>query len=47
VNDIKQKYNLPDTAAYDEFMEKKVVNFSQIDPKFYETSHLKTLNGKM
>jgi Reverse transcriptase (RNA-dependent DNA polymerase) len=37
VNDLKCKYNLSDTTAYDEFMEQKIVNFSQIDPDFYET----------
>jgi hypothetical protein len=37
VNDLKYKYNLPDTEEYDKFMIKKIVNFSQIDPNFYET----------
>jgi hypothetical protein len=37
VNDLKCKYKLPDTVAYNDFMEQKIVNFSQIDPEFYET----------
>jgi hypothetical protein len=36
-NDLNHKYNLPDTAAYDDFMEQQIVNFSQINSKFFET----------
>jgi hypothetical protein len=51
VNDLKQKYNLPDTAAYDDFMEQKIVNFSQLNSKFYKTpafngSNWKNFNSK-
>jgi hypothetical protein len=46
VNDLKQKYNLPDTAAYDDFMEQKIVNFSQINSKCYETQAFNDSNWK-
>jgi hypothetical protein len=37
VNDLKMKYKLIDTVAYDKFIEQKIINFSLIDPLFYET----------
>jgi hypothetical protein len=46
VNDLRQKYNLPDTAAIDDFMEQKIVNFSQINSKFYETPAFNDYNWK-
>jgi hypothetical protein len=46
VNDLKLKYNLPDTAAYD-FMTQKIVNFSQINSKFYEAQAFNESNWKM
>jgi hypothetical protein len=46
-NDLKQKYNLPGTAAYDDFMKQKIVNFSKIISNFIKLQHLIILIGKM
>jgi hypothetical protein len=46
VNDLKLMYNLADTAAYDDFMEQKIVNFSQINSKYYETLAFNDSNWK-
>jgi hypothetical protein len=36
-NDLKYKYNLPDTDEYDKVMVKEIVNFSQIYNNFLKT----------
>jgi hypothetical protein len=46
MNDLKNKYNLPETLAYDKFIEQKLVNFAEIHPDFYETPAFLDSNWK-
>jgi len=37
MHDLLNKYSLPDTPENDKFMLQKLITFSEIDIKFYET----------
>jgi hypothetical protein len=46
VNDLKLQFNLPDSKAYDNFMEQKIVNISEIDPEFYDAPAFSNIEWK-
>ena len=37
VNDLKSKYSLPSTTAYEKFLNNMIVKRQSIDPNFFET----------